>query len=151
MFESESLTQVHGFDWFKGTTKGGECDNPDLVPEGGYTADYDALIDIVNLQKLDYIVRIHNFDVREHLQSFFDKHKHLQFKLVFMDAGMYEVMQASIPLFWERLIPGGIMIFDQFNHEFAPGETMSVREILPKAKVMTLPNSWMPNAYIIKE
>jgi hypothetical protein len=71
--------------------------------------------------------------------------------MVFMDAGIYEVMQACIPQFWERLTPGGIMVFDQFSHEFAPGETMSIRELLPHAEVRTLPHSWMPNAYIVKE
>ena len=150
IFENESLTQVHGFDWFKGTGKGGENDT-ELVPEGGYQSDYELLMDLINKQKLDHILRIHNFDVTKELNNFFDQHKHLQFKMVFMDAGMYDVMKSCIPLFWERLIPGGIMIFDQFNHELGPGETVAVRELLPNAKVKTIPNSWMPNAYIIKE
>lgn len=149
-FENEALTQVHGFDWFQGTTKGGENDS-ELVLEGGYPSSYDDLMKLVELQKLGHIVRIHNFDVRTELVGFFNKYKHLQFKLVFLDAGMYDVMQAAIPLFYERLTPGGIMIFDQFIHEFGPGETLSVRELLPNAKVKTLPNSWMPNAYIVKE
>ncbi|MCU7835991.1 MAG: class I SAM-dependent methyltransferase [gamma proteobacterium symbiont of Taylorina sp.] len=150
IFESESLTQIHGFDWFQGTGKGGENDS-ELVPEGGYQSDYNFLMDLISKQKLEHIIRIHNFDVTKELSQFFEQYKHLQFKMVFMDAGMYEVMQACIPLFWERLTPGGIMVFDQFNHELGPGETLSVRELLPNAKVKTIPNSWMPNAYIIKE
>ena len=71
--------------------------------------------------------------------------------MIFLDAGIYDVMQACIPIFWERLTPGGIMVFDQYSHELGPGETISVRELLPNEKVKTLPNSWMPNAYIIKE
>jgi hypothetical protein len=46
---------------------------------------------------------------------------------------------------------GGIMIFDQYAHEFAPGECGALHEILPNAAVRTIPNSWMPNAYVIKE
>ena len=64
---------------------------------------------------------------------------------------MYDVMKAAIPLFWDRLIPGGIMVFDQFSHELGPGETIAVRELLPNAKIQTIPNSWMPNAYAVKE
>lgn len=150
IFESESLTQVHGFDWFQGTKNISEEDSS-LVPEGGYKSEYSELMDIIKLQQLDSIVRIHNFDLTKKLTHFFDKHKHLQFKMVFLDAGFYEVMKACIPLFWERLTPGGIMIFDQFNHELAPGETLAIRELLPDQQIKTIPNSWMPNAYVIKQ
>lgn len=151
IFESESLTQVHGFDWFKGTGKTGANDS-NLVPEAGYKSSYEELEQLINLQKLDHIIRIHNIDLTSpQLVEFFNQHKHLQFKLVFMDAGFYEIMKNCIPLFWERLTPGGIMVFDQYNHELGPGETIAIREFLPNAKVKTIPNSWMPNAYIVKE
>lgn len=67
-----------------------------------------------------------------------------------MDAGMYDVMKAAIPFFWERLNTGGIMIFDQYSTEFAPGETLALHELLPDVTIHTIPHSWMPNAYIIK-
>jgi hypothetical protein len=150
IFESESLTQVHGFDWFKGTGRGGENDTS-LVPQGGYQSSYEDLLKITDLQKLDHIVRIHNFDVTESLTDFFEQNQHLQFKLVFLDAGMYEVMKCCVPAFWSRLVPGGIMVFDQYSHEFAPGETIAVREFLPNVRINTIENSWMPNAYAVKE
>lgn len=151
IFENESLTQVHGFDWFQGTGKSLSNNDSELVPEGGYQSSYDDLMELIKLQKMDHIVRIHNFDVTKELESFFANNKHLQFKLVFLDAGMYDVMQACIPIFWDRLIPGGIMIFDQFNHELGPGETISVRELLPNQEIRTIPNSWMPSAYAVKK
>jgi hypothetical protein len=151
IFESEALTQVHGFDWFKGTGEPTNGKDSDLVPAGGYKTDYDDMLKLIKLQNLDRIIHIHNFDIRKQIDKFFEQHKHLQFKLVFMDAGMYDVMQKAIPAFWQRLTPGGIMIFDQFSHELAPGETLSIRELLPNSKIKTLPNSWMPNAYVIKE
>ena len=78
------------------------------------------------------------------------ENSHLQFRLVFMDAGFFDVMDAAIPAFWNKLSPGGIMVFDQLIHEFAPGEIAAVRKHLSKEKLRTLPNSWMPNAYVIK-
>lgn len=150
IFESESLTQVHGFDWFEGTGKGGKNDT-ELVPEGGYKSSYEELTNIVGLQKLEHIVRIHNFDLVDGIEGFFREHEHLTFKLVFLDAGMYNVMRVCIPAFWSRMVVGGIMIFDQFNHELAPGETIAVRECIGNVKIRTIPNSWMPNAYAIKE
>ncbi|MGC9402629.1 hypothetical protein ACP43V_09260 [Vibrio genomosp. F10 str. 9ZC157] len=34
--------------------------------------------------------------------------------------------------------------------KFAPGESGALHELLPDVSVKTIPNSWMPNAYIIK-
>lgn len=149
IFEAESLTLCHGFDWFEGT-KTGEKDS-NLVIDGGYKTDYENILELVNKQGFDNILKIHKLDLTKDLEEFFNKYPHLKFKLVMMDAGTYEVMKASIPYFYEKLIPGGIMIFDQYSHEFAPGETMAVSEILPNAVVRTISGSWMPNAYLIKE
>lgn len=149
IFESESLTLCHGFDWFEGAKKS-EKDSV-LLSDGGYKTEYESVLELVKKQKYENILKIHKLDLTKDLEEFFTKHNHLKFKLVMMDAGLYEVMKASIPYFYEKLVPGGIMIFDQYSHEFAPGETMAIAECLPNVKVRTLSNSWMPNAYIIKE
>lgn len=149
IFESESLTLVHGFDWFKGTKKSDK--DTDLVKEGGYKTNYEDIVKLVEMQGFSNILKIHKMNLLTDCPKFFEQYRHLKFKLVMMDAGLYEVMKAAIPYFWEKLIPGGIMFFDQYSHEFAPGETMAINEILPKAIIKTIPNSWMPNAYIVKE
>lgn len=149
IFESESLTLCHGFDWFEGTKTG--ASDSDLVIDGGYKTDYESVSKLIRMQKMDNILKIHKLDLTKDLDAFFDKNKHLKFKLVMMDAGTYDVMKTSIPFFYERLLPGGIMIFDEYTHEFAPGETQAISELLPQVVVRTLQNAWMPNAYIIKE
>ena len=149
IFESESLTQVHGFDWFGGM----ETDNiaEFKVEKGCYQADEETVRNLIKIQELENIAFLHKIDVTKELDNFLNKYKHLQFKLLFLDAGLYEVVSIALPLLWERLTPGGILVLDQYNHELSPGETMAVREILPNAKVRTLPNIWMPTAYIVKE
>ncbi|MBO4643358.1 MAG: class I SAM-dependent methyltransferase [Alphaproteobacteria bacterium] len=148
IFEPEALTLCHGFDWFEGTKK--SANDPDLVIDGGYKTSYEEVSKLVEMQGFSNILKIHKMNLITDCPAFFNKYKHLKFKLIMMDAGLYEVMKAAIPYFWQRLVPGGIMIFDQYSHEFAPGETMAINEILPDAVVRTLPNSWMPNAYIVK-
>jgi hypothetical protein len=148
IFESESLTQVHSFDWFEGT---GKDEIKNFVEEGTYKESYERVVELVNAQNLQNTAFVHKMDVTKELKGFLDKYLHLQFKLVFLDAGMYNVVKAALPLLWERLTPGGILVFDQFNHELSPGETLAVREILPHQKVRTLPNIWMPTGYIVKE
>jgi Methyltransferase domain len=147
IFEPESLTLVHGFDWFKGTQASEE---DSLQMTGAYCESEKRLRDLVTLQKLDNVLKIHCLDIANDIDSFFDRYPYMRFKLVFLDSGTYDVVSSAIKAFWPRLTPGGLLVFDQFNHEVAPGETRAVAELLPNEKVETLPNSWMPNAYIQK-
>jgi len=149
LFESNSLTMVHGFDWFEGNDPR-ENDSDNII-KGGYKASFDEVVELVKIQGLDHILKIHKVDLVNDLELFFNDNKHLRFKLVFLDAGLYDVVSSCIKQFYDRMTTGGIMVFDQYNHELSPGETMAVDENLKHIKIRTLPNAWMPNAYIIKE
>ena len=46
------------------------------------------------------------------LKNFFGENRHLVFKLVFLDAGVYAVVKHCIENFIDRIVPGGILIFD---------------------------------------
>tara|TARA_Y100001968_G_scaffold173762_1_gene159118 strand:- start:193 stop:909 length:717 start_codon:yes stop_codon:yes gene_type:complete len=145
--EPESLTQVHGFEWFKGMS----IDTIDSkVESGSYTSDKEELIKLIELQGLEDILLVHDLDLTTELDNFFNNLKHIMFKLVILDVGFYNVLKECIPHFWSRLTPGGIMIFDQYNHELAPGESMAIRENLPNIKIETLNNSWTPTAFAVK-
>lgn len=148
IFEPESMTQVHGFDWFQGMDPG-DGDSK-AVEKHAYMESYDRLMQLIRAQSLESFVRVHNIDVTKELKGFLERWPHLQFKLVFLDAGTYEVVKTCIPLFWNRLTKGGVLIFDQFNHELSPGETRAVRELLPDQPVRTFPWAWMPSGYIVK-
>jgi O-methyltransferase len=148
IFEPRAPTQVHGFDWFKGmsVTK----DDGDLMEQGSYTGDKKSLERLIELQKLDNICCLHDLDLANDLEEFLDKRQDLRFKLVFLDAGTYDVVKSNITHFWPRLETSGIMVFDEYLYENAPGETKALREMLPDAKVQSLPWTRAPNAYIIK-
>ena len=146
--EPEALTQVHGFDWFEGT---GDDDIELKIEKGSYKSSYEELQDLIKVQNLQNNCFVHKLNVVTELEKFFDENQHLYFKVVFLDAGFYNVVKKSIEVLWPRLNPGGILIFDQFGHDLSPGEAMAVKEMLPGEKIQTIPNSWMPNAYIIKK
>jgi hypothetical protein len=147
IFEPNSFTQVHGFDWFRGNAPSESESN---IVEHSDAEPYERLMALIKAQQIDNIAKVHNLDVTKELTGFFHKYPHLQFKIVFLDAGMYEVVKACLPLFWERLIKGGYLILDQFNFDIAPGETRAVKEFLPDAEIRTFPWGWMPTAYIVK-
>jgi len=147
LFEPEALTLVHGFDWFQGAKITSE---EKFVEEGACREDYDKVMKLISAQGLDNIVHIHNLDVTKELDQFFAENPHLQFKLIFVDAGLYDVVSSTLKHFWPRLTSGGIMLFDHFNHEVAPGETRAIKEFMPDAKVRTFSFGWMPTAYVVK-
>ena len=147
IFEPESFTLVHGFDWFEGTKPTEEEPN---VLEGSYKEDHQRILRLVKAQQLDRIVHIHKLDLKTELESFFENNPYMQFKLIYLDAGQYDIVMSCLRNFWPRLTSGGIMIFDQFNQELSPGETRAVKEFMPDAKIRTLPYSWMPTAYVVK-
>lgn len=147
IFEPESLTLVHGFDWFEGNSPTSEEPN---VLDASYKEDYGRVMRLISAQKLDHIVHIHKLDLRTGLPQFFAENKYMQFRLVFLDAGQYDIVKGCLEQFWPRITSGGIMIFDQFNHELSPGETRAIKEFMPEAKIRTLPFGWMPTAYVVK-
>ncbi len=147
MFEPHSLTLVHGFDWFKGAEV---TEEERHVSNGECQEDYERIAKLIELQELDNIVHLHNLDIRNDLEVFFRNNSHLQFKLIFFDCGIYDVVKAGLTHFWPRLTPGGIVVFDHFNHEFAPGETRAVKELLPDKEIKAFPFGWMPTAYVVK-
>lgn len=147
LFERDSLTMVHGFDHFGGIDI--DTDSPLQVP-GGDSSNENTLRELIRLQNLDSTIKIHNLDAARDLPEFFENNPHIRFKLVFLDSGTYNITSEAIKAFWPRLNIGGIMIFDQYNNEVAPGETRAIHELLPNEKIETLTGSWMPSAYIRK-
>ncbi|HKO20051.1 MAG TPA: class I SAM-dependent methyltransferase [Acidobacteriaceae bacterium] len=153
LHEPHTITQVHGFDWWREPSNSDETYAPDIErgPAYDYSEPYDRIMQLIAVQGLQRWAVMHRLNVQTELEPFFAEHSHLQFKLVFLDAGDYETVARSILEFWPRLLPGGIMIFDQFNHEVAPGESRAVRELLPEdAVIRAFPHGWMPTAYVVK-
>jgi hypothetical protein len=148
IFEPESLTLVHGFDWFQGNEPTPEEPN---VMKGSYFESYERVSSLIRAQRLEHVAHLHKLDLTRDLTAFFQKHASMHFKLVFLDAGIYGIVKHCIENFWPRITPGGMLVLDQFNHELAPGESRAIKELLPEAKIRTFTWGWMPTAYIVKE
>lgn len=148
LFEPESLTQVHGFDWFKGAQP--EPDEAHLVSAGAYAESRARVQALIDAQGLTRLVLLHELDLSIDLAQFFTDYSHLQFKMIFLDCGLYKVVRHCIEHLWPRLTPSGILVLDNFNHETAPGETRAVRELLPELTLHTFSFAQQPTAYIVK-
>lgn len=148
LYEPHATTQLHGFDWFREPT----ARDLEATPrQHQYYEPYERIRDLIEVQGLQRYVLLHRMDVITELENFFNEHSHLQFKLVFLDAGEYDIVARCLREFWPRLTSGGVVIFDQFNHEVAPGETTAVKHLLPSdAVIRTFPHGGMPTAYVVK-
>ena len=125
IFEPHTTSQVHAFDWFEGSTRGNE--------EGHYIGSYEKLVELVRLQKLSNKAVVHKINLIEEIQKFSNDpiYKSIYYKYVFMDCGIEDVLKETVPFFWDRLLSGGVMLFDHFSSDNMC-ETEIVREYLPK-------------------
>lgn len=149
IFEPNSLTMVHGFDWYQGSAPTQE--ESKFIEKGSYHTPEEKVREIIRVQGIDNILKMHNVDATKDLPNFFNENNHLQFKLVFLDCGIYDVVSECLKHFWERLTPGGMLLIDHYSFELAPGEMRAIREVLPHVKWKQFPFGWMPCAYAIKE
>ena len=148
IFEPHSYTRVFGFDWFEGMKPSKEEKN---IKSGTYKSSFERLKKVVSIQELGHVAKIEKMDVTKALPSYFEKHKGQKYKLIFFDAGTYDVVKVALPFFWERLVIGGILVLDQYSDNRAFGETEAFDELLPNEKIKTFSWSRHPTAYITKK
>ena len=148
LFERASTTQVHGFDWFKGMTPG-RGDAPNMV--GRYTADYRTLKALIRRQGLQDVAVLHRMDLTRQLGPFLKANPQLRFKLVFVDCGIESVLRAVIAPLWERVLTGGIMVFDHYGCEASPAESSAVDAVVGACRLRRVAYARQPTAYVVKE
>lgn len=147
IFEPHSNTKVHGFDWFRGQQVG-QSDHSGN--EGRYVASKEQLTELVNRQGMSGIMSLHDFDLTQDTDSFFENHPWLRFKLIFVDCGIQAVLKSTLRPFWNRLVPGGILLLDHFNHETSPSESKELEEVAGGSEILQFPFSRTPTAWVVK-
>jgi len=148
IFEPNSLTKVFGFDWFKGmkTKK-----NDNIMNKGLYQSSYSELLKNIKKQKLDEIITLVKLDLAKQIKIFFKKNPWLRFRFVFIDCGIENVLKEVLPVFWKRLVNGGVMIFDHYNHPISPTESNLVDQLDKKNFVRRFKFSNHPTAFVYKK
>ncbi|MFB9276306.1 class I SAM-dependent methyltransferase [Cohnella cellulosilytica] len=144
LFENYTSTQVHGFDWFMGM-------NPDAGANSTYKGDYETLLKLIKLQKLEDISIVHKMDITKELRGYFEQHPYLRYKIVLIDCGIKEVLDSALEHFWPRLVPGGILIMDHYNAEVSKDESEIVEKYIGSNYVRQVSFSRSPTCYVVKE
>jgi hypothetical protein len=147
IFEPHSNTQVHGFDWFKGQTPGPKDHS---INQGKYVTEKHLLESLIDRQELSGLMKLHDMDLVQDFGKFLADNPWLHFRLAFVDCGIEDVLNATIKPIWERMLPGGILLLDHFNHEVSPTETAIALAATSGRQVQHFPFSRSPTAFIVK-
>jgi len=85
---------------------------------------------IEHIEKL--LIGCSNYSVHKGLfpQDTSDVIKDEQFSLVHLDCDIYSSVKESLEFFYDKVVPGGIIVFDDYNAPTCPGAKLAVDEFL---------------------
>lgn len=131
--------RVIGFDTFEGYPEISEKDVPsETIKIGGYTVAKDyysylqSLIDYHEKNNVLAAVKKHELvkgDVSKSAPEYFKKNPDLVIALAYFDMALYEPSKAALEAILPHLVPGSVLMLDEFNNREYPGETRAFKEV----------------------
>lgn len=132
------LRNIIGFDTFAGFVSVSEMDKTGTAfqgKNGGLAIDtYGDLLKSIALYNknrfLNHIekIKLVKGDVAESLPRYLKANPHLVVSLLYLDFDIYEPTVVALKNLVTRIPKGGIIAFDELNHEVWPGETIAVMQ-----------------------
>jgi hypothetical protein len=163
IYNNNSIKKVIGFDIFNPNNASIILNSYDNVDKTNMNIVYsrvnesDRTLENVNnnLQKMgikDKYLLIEG-DVASTLPKFIDENRGFRISLLYIDVDIEEPTYNSLKFLWDRIVPGGIIVFDEYEyHKFSEssGADKFFKEYNIKYKIYS--TNWMaPTAYIIKD
>ena len=160
-FDGISSRHLFGFDTFSGFSAISAKDQsdaswPDMKP-GGVPADREIFFtdferfrtDSPNADRLHVV----EGDVADTLPRLLEQKPGVRFAFAFFDLDVYQATKLCLELIWDKVVPGGIIVFDEYALAEFPGESAAVDEFMAghKQTLRSIPWCYCPSAYLIKE
>jgi hypothetical protein len=159
--------KVFGFDSFSGLTdfdeKDGKMDAKHGKVVGGWSAhavrnEVLKLVDITNKDNLISGIercRLIEGNIKETIPKFVEENPGLRISLLYLDMDLYEPTKVALEYLYDRVVPGGIVAFDEYGLMPWEGESVAVEEFMKerglKYKLKKFPFSTLPHGYFIKD
>lgn len=91
-------------------------------------------------------------DVMNTIPQFLDDNPGARFSMVYFDMDIYEPTLFALQNLWSKIVPGGILIFDEYGFKEFPGESSAVDEFFHDKNVSLRSIPWCscPSAYVVK-
>lgn len=158
--------KIVGFDTFEGFKEFSKHDtatkkHSSLMKEGGFSVSnslYDDLSEsaeifdlnrpISHIQKIELV----RGDILKTLPHYLKQNPHFLLSMLYLDMDLYEPTLFALEQLYDRVVPGGIIAFDELNNTSWPGETKAFLEFF-KGKTGRLKKvTFEPlRSYFIKE
>lgn len=156
--------QVFGFDNFSGFTELDEKDGKtnDKVDKG--TSGFDSSVfeeileDAISIFDKDRFipykprVKLIKGDIEETVPKFVEDNPGLRISLLHFDCDMYNPTKIGLEYLWPLVVPGGIVLFDEYGIRPWEGECKAVDEYFEGQDIRIKRFDWAPNpgGYLLK-
>lgn len=152
---------LYGFDTFEGILSLHEQDEGSPAASqkriGGFPQDASLFFKDLELFRKNTSIpeRIHVIkgDICLTFPKFLVENSGVRFRFVLMDLDIYEPTKAVLDSIKDVMIPGGIIVFDEYGFPEWPGETKAVDMFLKREglKLKGAPHTFAPSAYTVIE
>jgi hypothetical protein len=154
--------KVYGFDTFEGlsdfSSKDGSLNEMHSKVTGGWkTGDFkETLINFINNWHEESFVpqspriQLVEGDIKFTAKNFIEENPGIRISLLHFDCDLYEPTMEGLKYFYDKMVPGGIILFDEYGITAWAGESAAVDEFFGK-KIEIRKFSWssLPGGYII--
>jgi len=151
--------RIIAFDTFTGYTAVSEADGASKIITGGgyalpekYKAYLETLIDWHEKNNVLGHIKKHAViegDVTETVPHFFSEHPETIIALAYFDLALYKSTKACLEAIRPHLLPGSVIMLDEFGNRDYPGETLAWRETFEGEHYKVRSSRFMPGRTII--
>ena len=152
-----------GFDIFDSVSKGAILDKDGVLDKSNMNTVYSKVeeseLSLKNITKqldgmqLDKKYMLVQGDVEDTLPTFLAENPGFRISLLYIDVDLNRPTYYSLKYLWDRILPGGIILFDEYEyHKFS--ESVGVERFLKERGLAynLISTNWIaPTAYIVKE
>lgn len=155
LLETNYSRQIYAFDLFGDFPKEGIASDVDQKEIDAFEALCGKALSIEELKMiferkgLDQHLHLIKGDVRESLPALFSKQPGMRLSLVHLDIDVYEPTLAALEVCWDRMVPGGLVLFDDYS--FWEGATRAFDDFFgsKNVSIQKLPTAHTP-AFVVK-
>lgn len=163
---TDTSKKVYGFEGFEGLSNFNEKDGSNLENVGKLETGWNSgvveeeIMKLCEIHNMDNVLaktrsKIVKGDIFETLEPFLEQTPGLRISLLHFDVDLYSVTKFSLDKLYDLVVPGGVVVFDEYALPPWEGETLALDEFIKerglKVEIQKLPWSLTPNAYFIKK
>ncbi|MEK9969913.1 MAG: TylF/MycF/NovP-related O-methyltransferase, partial [Ferrovibrio sp.] len=145
---------VHAFDSFEGLTEFDSSDGGATALAGTYKGSFERMKAFIDLYKLDDTISLHPVYIENTLPDLLQSQTELSFTLIYCDTDLHQSTSLILENLHPRLMKGGLVVFDEWNHPDYPGEGVAASEFMSrfgdKYEARAVPNARQPSLILKK-